>query len=68
MPDADRPETSHIFRHTYCSNLCYQIPLISVKKIAQLMGDTEEMVNRVYSHIIEEQENVDAAILQATAI
>ena len=60
--------TSHIFRHTYCSNLCYQIPLISVKKIAQLMGDTEEMVNRVYSHIIEEQENVDAAILQATAI
>ena len=60
--------TSHIFRHTYCSNLCYQIPRISIKKIAQLMGDTEEMVNRVYSHIIEENENIEEALTLATAI
>ena len=34
--------TAHIFRHNYCSNLCYQVPAISIKKIAQLMGDTEK--------------------------
>ncbi len=28
--------TAHIFRHTYCTNPCYQVPTISIKKIAQL--------------------------------
>lgn len=57
--------TAHIFRHNYCTQLCYQIPAISTKKIAQLMGDTEKVVLEVYSHILEEQENVSEAINNA---
>ena len=57
--------TAHIFRHNYCTMLCYQIPKISTKKIAQLMGDTEKVVLNVYSHILEEQENVSTAINEA---
>lgn len=26
--------TAHVFRHNYCTNLCYQIPAISIKRIA----------------------------------
>lgn len=54
--------TAHIFRHNYCSNLCYQIPTISIKKIAQLMGDTEKMVLDVYNHMILEKEDAEKAI------
>lgn len=54
--------TAHIFRHNYCTNLCYQIPTISIKKIAQLLGDTEKMVLEVYNHIILEKEDAAAAI------
>lgn len=57
--------TAHIFRHNYCSMLCYQIPAISTKKIAQLMGDTEKVVLDVYSHIMEEQEDVKGALEKA---
>ena len=57
--------TAHIFRHNYCTQLCYQIPSISTKKIAQLMGDTEKVVLNVYSHILEEQEDVSSAINNA---
>lgn len=57
--------TAHIFRHNYCSRLCYQIPTISTKKIAQLMGDTEKVVLEVYSHILDEQEDVNTAINNA---
>lgn len=49
--------TAHIFRHNYCTELCYKIPAISIKKIAYLMGDTEKMVLEVYNHIQEEKEN-----------
>lgn len=49
--------TAHIFRHHYCTELCYKIPAISIKKIAYLMGDTEKMVLEVYNHIQEEKEN-----------
>lgn len=49
--------TAHIFRHNYCTNLCYKVPEISIKKIAQLMGDTEKMVLEVYNHIMEEKED-----------
>lgn len=49
--------TAHIFRHNYCTNLCYKVPEISIKKIAQLMGDTENMVLNVYNHIMEEKED-----------
>ena len=57
--------TAHIFRHNYCTQLCYQVPMISTKKIAQLMGDTEKMVLDVYSHIKDENENVSDALLNA---
>ena len=54
--------TAHIFRHNYCTQLCYQIPKISTKMIARLMGDTEKVVLEVYSHIVEEKENISAAV------
>lgn len=54
--------TAHVFRHNYCTELCYQVPTISTKKIAQLLGDTEKMVLDVYSHIKEDSEDVNAAI------
>lgn len=54
--------TAHIFRHNYCTNLCYKVPEISIKKIAQMMGDTEKMVLDVYNHIIEEKEDPAAII------
>lgn len=54
--------TAHVFRHNYCTNLCYQIPTVSIKKIAQLLGDTEKMVLEVYNHVILEKEDAVAAI------
>ena len=57
--------TAHVFRHNYCTQLCYQIPKISIKKIAQLLGDTEKMVIEVYNHIVEEQESPSEAIEDA---
>lgn len=54
--------TAHIFRHNYCTLLCYKVPLISTKKIAALLGDDERMVLEVYSHIIEEKEQIDEVI------
>lgn len=49
--------TAHIFRHNYCTELCYQVPRISTKMIAKLLGDNESMVLNVYSHIMEEKED-----------
>ena len=57
--------TAHVFRHNYCTNLCYQIPKLSIKKIAQLMGDTEAVVLKVYNHIILEKEDAEAAVNDA---
>ena len=57
--------TAHIFRHNFCSNLCYQVPKISIKKIAQLMGDTEKVVLEVYNHVIDEKEEVDEVLKTA---
>ena len=54
--------TPHIFRHNYCTELCYQVPMISTKKIAKLMGDTEKMVLDMYSHIIEEKEDITGVL------
>ncbi len=61
--------TAHIFRHNYCTSLCYQMVTqrnISTKKIARLLGDTEKMVLKVYSHILEDVEKpkdaIDAAV------
>ena len=49
--------SAHAFRHNYCTELCYQVPRISTKMIARLLGDTEKMVIEVYSHLVEEREN-----------
>jgi integrase len=49
--------TAHTFRHNYVSELCYQVPKISTKMIARLIGDSEKMVLEVYSHIMDEKEN-----------
>ena len=54
--------TPHIFRHNYCTELCYQIPTISTKMIARLLGDNEKMVLDVYSHINESKENIKSAV------
>ena len=57
--------TAHIFRHNYCTNLCYQIPTVSIKKIAELLGDHEKMVIEVYNHIILEKEDAERAVEMA---
>ena len=60
--------SAHTFRHNYCSTLCYQVPAISIKKIAQLMGDTEAVVLKVYNHVQEERENVEKVVNDAIAL
>ena len=63
--------TLHNFRHNYCTMLCYQSITkgnISPKKIAELLGDKEDMVMRVYSHIVEEREKVSDAVENALNI
>lgn len=57
--------TAHTFRHNYCTELCYQVPKISTKMIARLLGDTEKMVLEIYSHIVEEREDLADAINDA---
>lgn len=57
--------TAHVFRHNYCTNLCYQIPKISIKKIAELLGDKEKMVMEVYNHILLEKEDAAGAVNDA---
>lgn len=54
--------TAHVLRHNYCTELCYQIPKISIKLIARLLGDTEKMVLEVYNHIVMEKEDSAGAI------
>lgn len=54
--------TAHIFRHSYCTELCYQIPKLSVKNVARLLGDTEAMVLSVYSHLDLLREPTDETI------
>ena len=60
--------TPHIFRHNYCASLCYQIPAISIKKIAALLGDSEKMVVEVYNHEVEEKEKPAETVAQALAL
>lgn len=53
--------TPHIFRHNLCTELCYQIPALSTKKIASIMGHDEAMVISIYSHILEDREDAQGA-------
>lgn len=58
--------SAHIFRHTYCTKLCYEAfehRTISVKQIAKLLGDTDKMITDVYSHLVEEREQTNDAII-----
>lgn len=57
--------TAHIFRHNYCTELCYQIPKISIKKIAELIGDSEKMVLDVYNHVLNEKEDTHGVVNSA---
>ena len=59
--------TPHIFRHDLCTELCYQVPSISTKKIARIMGHDESMVMRVYSHILEQKEDAPGAFSKVFA-
>ena len=54
--------TAHAFRHNYCTELCYQIPIVSTKEIARLLGDNERMVIDIYSHLVEGKENSTTAL------
>ncbi len=54
--------TAHVFRHNYCTSLCYQIPKISIKMVAKLMGDTEAVVLNVYNHLMMEKEDYENAV------
>lgn len=60
--------TAHIFRHNYCTSLCYKIPEISIGKIAELLGDTEKMVVEVYNHIIQQREKPLDVVNEAFAL
>lgn len=60
--------TSHSFRHNYCSNLCYQVPAISIGTIASLLGDTVNVVLNTYNHVISEREDRIGAIEKALDI
>lgn len=62
--------TAHIFRHNYCTSLCYEMleGKISSKRIASLMGDSEAVVMKIYSHIVENNEMVQEAIENAVAL
>lgn len=60
--------TAHIFRHNYCTMLCYQIPKISIKRIAQLLGNKEKMVLEVYNHVVMEKEDAAGAVNDAVNI
>ena len=57
--------TAHMFRHNYCTQLCYQVPTISTKMIARLMGDNERMILDVYSHVCEDKESIHTALNNA---
>ena len=60
--------TPHMFRHNFCTMLCYQSIIahtITTKKIAELLGDTEDMVIKVYSHIISDYEHPEDSIEEA---
>lgn len=60
--------TAHVFRHNYCTSLCYQVPAISLKRIAALMGDTLQMVMTVYNHLMEEHKDLSETIENALVI
>ena len=65
LPRSAEKLTAHRLRHNFCTLLCYQTPRISTKTIARLLGDTEAMVLNVYSHILEDKEDIEGALNDA---
>ena len=60
--------TAHIFRHNYCTALCYQVPAISLERIAALMGDDLKTILAVYSHVQNERQDVSVTIQNAVSL
>ena len=54
--------TAHIFRHSYVTELCYQIPKLSLKNVARLVGDSETVVLGVYDHLDLTREDAAAVV------
>jgi integrase len=55
--------TMYSFRHTYATNLYYNAVkpgIISTKKAAQIMGHSEEMFIKRYTHLDDDKEQMDA--------
>lgn len=57
--------TAHIFRHNYCTSLCYQVPDISLQRIAYLMGDNLSTIIKVYSHLSDEKKDISETLRNA---
>lgn len=57
--------TAHIFRHNYCTSLCYQVPDISLQRIAYLVGDDLSTIIKVYSHLADEKKDISETIQNA---
>ena len=54
--------SAHVCRHNYCPQLCYQVPGISLNKVAEMLGDSLAVTLKTYSHIMEEKEDVSGAV------
>lgn len=57
--------TAHIFRHNYCTSLCYQVPDISLQRIAYIMGDNLNTIIAVYSHLADEKKDISETLKNA---
>ncbi len=63
-PWQEKP-TPHRFRHTF-ARILLQRPNVTVRDVAELLGDTEEMVRRHYSAwVTERQERLTAVLKEA---
>jgi integrase/recombinase XerD len=65
-PWSEKP-TPHRFRHTF-ARILLQRPNVTVRDVAELLGDTEEMVRRRYATwVAERQERLTAVLKEAFA-
>ena len=63
-PWSERP-TPHRFRHTF-ARILLQRPNVTVRDVAELLGDTEEMVRRHYAAwVTERQERLTKILKEA---
>ena len=57
-----------MYKNIIDKHILDQVPSISTKMIAKLLGDTERMVSEVYSHILAEKEQVNDSIEKAISL